>query len=330
MFHKIFSGCLKACLLLMPFSFVHADALTDFLQTHQASIQNQAQNDEDPLLHLIQNVDDVASDDVVFTPQENWTDWNFQSNMEDYLNVSASSAMIVDPKSNQVLYQKNAQTRRPIASISKLMSAMVVLDAKQNMNDVLTISEEDIDYLKNSSSRLTVGTQLTRREMLHIGLMASENRAIHALGRYYPGGMSAFLKAMNQKAKALGMQNTVFYDPTGLDPRNQATAQDLVQMVIAAHQYPLIRQYSTATSGSVFTASGRMENYRNSNALVRGGEWDIELQKTGYIREAGRCMVVYANIQKRPLIIVLMNSPSTTRRVSDAQNMRNWITNQSL
>ena len=265
-----------------------------------------------------------------------------------YLPLNSSAALVVDAKSGKVLYEKNSDQVRSIASITKLMAAMVILDAKPNMNQVLSIQSADIDRLKGSGSRLPVGTKMTREKMLHLGLMSSENRAIHAMARNYPGGLSAFIRAMNAKAKSLGMNDTVFYDPTGLDPRNRSTPQDLVKMVQAAHKYEKIRYYSTHNSASAQVRATvkktqrvrkgkrvrkvtkrvtqiRQVNYRNSNKLIRNGDWDISLQKTGYIREAGRCMVVYAHINNRPVIMVLMNSGNANQRTNDAYTMRSWL-----
>lgn len=239
--------------------------------------------------------------------------------------LASQSALIVNNRTGEVLYQKNPNRVMPIASISKLMSAIVVLDAGQNMNEPLTITEAEIDRLKGTGSRLSIGTTLTRGEMLHLSLMSSENRATHVLGRYYPGGMTAFVDAMNRKAQSLGMNNTRFYEPTGLDFRNVSTANDLNKLVQAASQYPLIRRNSTSNYGTVYTSTGRQQNYRNSNALVREGSWNIELQKTGYIRESGRSMVVKANVQNQPVTIVLLNSPSSISRVNDARNIESWM-----
>lgn len=244
--------------------------------------------------------------------------------------LSSQSALIMDASNGQILYQKGIDQVRPIASISKLMAAMVVLDAGQDLNETLTITPAEIDRLKGTGSRLSIGTTLTRRQMLHLGLMSSENRAIHALGRNYPGGMSAFVAAMNRKAQSLGMHQTRFYEPTGLDSRNVSTARELSQMVQAAHAYPLIRQLSTANSGSAYTAGGRLENYTNSNALVREGLWQITLQKTGYIRESGRSMVVHAHVQHKPLVIVLLNSPSSLTRVNDARAIEHWVSGRAI
>ena len=238
--------------------------------------------------------------------------------------LSSQSALIMNNKTGEVLYQKNPDRVMPIASISKLMSAMVVLDAHLDMNEPITITEAEIDRLKGTGSRLSIGTTLTRGELLHLSLMSSENRATHALGRTYPGGMSAFVAAMNAKAQSLGMTSSRFYEPTGLNFQNVSTARDLNRMVAAASKYPLIRKNSTSNYGSVWTANGR-QNYKNSNALVREGSWNIELQKTGYIREAGRSMVVKANVQNQPITIVLLNSPSSTTRVNDARKIESWM-----
>ena len=238
--------------------------------------------------------------------------------------LTSQAALIFNNKTGEILYQKNADRVMPIASISKLMSAMVVLDARLDMNERITITADEIDRLKGTGSRLAVGTTLTRGELLHLSLMSSENRATHALGRTYPGGMSAFVAAMNAKAQSLGMYSSRFYEPTGLNFQNVSTANDLNRMVAAASKYPLINKNSTSNYGSVWTANGR-QNYKNSNALVREGSWNIELQKTGYIREAGRSMVVKANVQNQPITIVLLNSPTSTTRVNDARKIESWM-----
>ncbi|MBS5837305.1 D-alanyl-D-alanine endopeptidase [Neisseria sp. HMSC059F02] len=238
--------------------------------------------------------------------------------------LTSQAALIFNNKTGEILYQKNADRVMPIASISKLMSAMVVLDARLDMNEPITITADEIDRLKGTGSRLAIGTTLTRGELLHLSLMSSENRATHALGRTYPGGMSAFVAAMNAKAQSLGMYSSRFYEPTGLNFQNVSTANDLNRMVAAASKYPLINKNSTSNYGSVWTANGR-QNYKNSNALVREGSWNIELQKTGYIREAGRSMVVKANVQNQPITIVLLNSPTSTTRVNDARKIESWM-----
>lgn len=238
--------------------------------------------------------------------------------------LSSQSALIMNNKTGEILYQKNMNRVMPIASISKLMSAMVVLDGGQNLNEEITITSDEIDRRKGTGSRLSIGTTLTRGQLLHLSLMSSENRATHALGRTYPGGMGAFVADMNKKAQALGMTNSRFFEPTGLDYRNVSTASDLSKLVSAASRYSKIRQLSTSNHSSVYTASGQ-QNYKNSNALVRDGSWNIELQKTGYIRESGRSMVVKANVQKQPVTIILLNSPSSATRVNDARRIESWM-----
>lgn len=233
--------------------------------------------------------------------------------------LNARSALVMNANTGKILYQKNMDSVRSIASISKLMAAMVVLDAKLDMGQSITITEAEIDRLKGTSSRLSVGTTLSRADLLHLGLMSSENRAIHALGRTYPGGMAAFVSAMNAKAQSLGMTRTRFYEPTGLDPRNVSTARDLSVMVRAANNYPRIRQLSTSNYGSVYTSAGKTQTYKNTNALVREGVWNISLQKTGYIREAGRSMVLQAQMGKEPVVIVVLGSSTSATRASDAR-----------
>ncbi len=239
--------------------------------------------------------------------------------------LNARSALVMNANTGKILYQKNMDSVRPIASISKLMSAMVLLDAKLNMFEDITITADEIDRLKGTGSRLTVGTTLTRGELLHLGLMSSENRAIHALGRTYPGGMPAFVSAMNAKARSLGMSNTRFYEPTGLDPRNVSTARDLSVMVRAANKYPQIRNLSTSNYGQVYTSAGRMQTFKNTNSLVREGSWDISLQKTGYIKEAGRSMVLQAKMGSEPVVIVVLGASSSSGRVNDARTLSTMV-----
>lgn len=244
--------------------------------------------------------------------------------------LNARAALVMNANSGEILYQKNMNSVRSIASISKLMSAIVLLDAKLNMNELVTITEDEIDRLKGTSSRLSIGTTLTRTQLLHIGLMSSENRAIHALGRTYPGGMSAFVEAMNKKAQELGMKQTRFYEPTGLDYRNVSTARDLSLLVREANKYSTIRRFSTANYGSVHTSAGKTQIYKNSNALVREGAWDISVQKTGYIRESGRSMVLQTKIGKEPVIIIVLGSSTSAQRVSDARTLSNIVNQQSF
>jgi len=241
-------------------------------------------------------------------------------------NLLSQAALIVDARTGDPIFAKNANNVTPIASITKLMTAMVVLDAQQNLDQTLTVDLDDLDFLKASRSRLSIGSELTRREMLRLALMSSENRAASALGRFYPGGLSAAVAAMNAKAKALGMNNTRYVDTTGLSPENVSTARDLAVMVQAAQRYPLIREFSTQPEEYVqIPATGKTLHFNNSNALVKSGGWDISLQKTGFIREAGRCVVMLAQIAQRPVVLVLLDSVGKFSRIGDAQRVKTWM-----
>jgi D-alanyl-D-alanine endopeptidase (penicillin-binding protein 7) len=242
----------------------------------------------------------------------------------DPLDLKSSVALVLDQDTNEVLFSKNSQAVLPIASLTKLMTAVVVTEAQQPLDDVLTVTDEDIDTEKHSSSRLAVGTQLTREEMLHLALMSSENRAANALGRNYPGGLPAFVDAMNRKAHSLGMFDTHYVEPTGLSSHNQSSARDLATLVGAAHQVALIRQLSTSLEYEV--AVGRRQvQFRNTNGLVRSPAWDIGLQKTGFINEAGRCLVLQAKMAGRQLIMVFLDSAGKYSRIGDAERVRRWV-----
>jgi D-alanyl-D-alanine endopeptidase (penicillin-binding protein 7) len=238
--------------------------------------------------------------------------------------LGSASVLVLDQESGQPLLEHNAHAVLPIASVSKLMTAMVVLDARERMPEQITISHEDIDTLRGSSSRLPVGVRLSWHDALLVALMSSENRAAHALARSYPGGVAAFVKAMNRKAWALGMRNTHFEEPTGLSANNVSTAQDLSRMVIAAHQYATIRAYSTRDKTEL-PLGRRMVAFSNTNALVRQGEWQIGLSKTGYIAEAGRCLVMQAELAGRPVVLVLLDSAGKMTRVGDANRIKHWL-----
>ena len=240
------------------------------------------------------------------------------------LDVQSGAALVVDQEGGIPLYQKNANQVQPIASITKLMTAMVVLDGSPNLNAPITISYDDVDMLKGSRSRLSVGSVITREYALLLALMSSENRAAHALARHYPGGLPAFLAAMNIKAQALGMRDTHFEDPTGLATGNVSTANDLAKMVRAAHRYPLIREFST-TSEAVVDIGGRDLAYHNTNPLVKSTAWDVGLSKTGYIQEAGKCLVMQARVADKPVVIVLLDSAGKQTRVGDANRIKRWM-----
>lgn len=245
-------------------------------------------------------------------------------NEDDELDLKSSVALVVDQETDEVLFSKNPQAVLPIASITKLMTGLVVSEANQPMDEVLTITQDDIDTEKGSHSRLAVGTQLTRGEMMHLALMSSENRAANALGRHYPGGLSAAIAAMNQKAAALGMRDTHYVEPTGLSSKNQSSARDLALLVREAMGYPVLRELSTSQQTQV-AVGNRLMQFRNTNGLVRNPEWEIGLQKTGYISEAGRCLVMQAQLAGRKLIMVLLDSAGKYSRIGDAERIRKWL-----
>lgn len=238
--------------------------------------------------------------------------------------LASASALVINQATGEVLLEKNAESVVPIASITKLMTAMVVLDGQQSLAEPVRVTEEDIDTLRGSSSRLPVGTELSREEMLRLALMASENRAASSLAHHYPGGLPAFVAAMNRKAAAIGLTDTRFHDSTGLNSGNVSSARDLTKMVAAASRYPLVREFSTTAEHEVAVA-GRLRRFANTNALVRGGEWEIGVSKTGYISEAGRCLVMQAWLHDKPLIIVLLDSVGKFTRIADAQRIRKWL-----
>lgn len=242
----------------------------------------------------------------------------------DPLDLKSSVALVMDQDTNEVVLAKNSDAVLPIASLTKLMTAAVVVESRLPLDEDITVTNDDVDTEKNSSSRLTVGTTLTRGELLHLALMSSENRAAHALGRAHPGGMPAFVASMNAKAKLLGMQDTRFVDPTGLNSNNQSSARDLAVLVKAAYQQPLIRELSISPEHAV-RLGARQVQFRNTNSLVRNPSWDIGLQKTGYIVEAGRCLVMQASMVGRKYIMIFLDSAGKYSRQADAERVRRWL-----
>ena len=233
-------------------------------------------------------------------------------------------AAVYDQSKKEYIYMKNHNLVAPIASITKLMTAIVTLESGLPLLETLKITRDDIDRYKNTSSKIRIGSKLMRSEMLKLSLMASENRAASALARNYPGGTKGFVKAMNQKAKQLGMKNTHFVDSTGLRPQNVSTALDLIKLVEASSKFSIISKYTTTSKFSV-EAKNRYLQYVNSNRLVRSSSWSINLSKTGYIREAGRCLVMKARIQNRPIILVLLDSYGKLTRIGDANRIKAWL-----
>jgi serine-type D-Ala-D-Ala endopeptidase (penicillin-binding protein 7) len=238
--------------------------------------------------------------------------------------LRSSSVLIVDETHSRVLYARRADVAMPIASITKLMTAMVVLDAAQSLDEPIAITREDTPTGKGAFSRLAVGTTLPRGDLVHLALMSSENRAAHALGRHYPGGLPAFVAAMNARARGLGMLHTRFVDPAGLSSENVASPEDLSKLVVAVSQNPLIREYSTDKAYAV-RAGRRMIGFRNTDSLVSSPSWNIIVQKTGYIAEAGKCLVMQAIIDGRTIVIVLLDSFGKYTRVADAKRIKKWM-----
>ncbi|MGE4370162.1 MAG: D-alanyl-D-alanine endopeptidase [Burkholderiaceae bacterium] len=239
--------------------------------------------------------------------------------------LEAEVVYVLDINADDVLYEKNSQDIRPIASISKLMTALVVADARQNMNEMLSITDDDIDRVKFSRSRLPVGTRLTRADMLHLALMSSENRAAHALGRHYPGGLPAFVRAMNDKARALGMRQSHFVEPTGLSSDNVSSPRDLVKLLVAVNRHPVIQRYTTNEQHTIAVNSGRQLVYKNTNRLVSKPDWEIKISKTGFINEAGQCLVMLTEIDNKDVAIVLLNASGRYSRIGDAIRIRTLV-----
>jgi D-alanyl-D-alanine endopeptidase (penicillin-binding protein 7) len=240
--------------------------------------------------------------------------------------LRSSVALVLDAESGETLYEKNSETVLPIASITKLMTALVVLERKLDLEQRVVINREDFAATRNARmrARLRPGSALTRDELLLLALMASDNLAAAALARTYPGGTAAFVAAMNAEAARLALNDTRFADPTGLSADNVSSAQDLARLVKAAHGYPLIREYSTRPSAHV-RARGGTVGYSNTNSLVRSGSWDIELSKTGYIAAAGRCLVMHMRVASRDLVVILLDSWGKYSRIGDARRIRKWL-----
>lgn len=247
----------------------------------------------------------------------------------DELSLKSSVAFVMDQETKEVLLSKNELAVLPIASITKLMTGLLVSEAKLPMDEMITITQNDVDTEKGSSSRLRVGTELSRGELLHLALMSSENRAAHALGRTYPGGLTYFVALMNQKAKIMGMTDTRFVEPTGLSSKNQSSARDLATLVNVAHADPLMRELSTSVEYEV-DVGNRTLQYKNTNRLVKSPDWDIGLQKTGYISEAGQCLVMQARVAGRKLIMVFLDSAGKLSRIADAERVRRWVEHSSV
>jgi D-alanyl-D-alanine endopeptidase (penicillin-binding protein 7) len=243
---------------------------------------------------------------------------------QDQLDLKSSVALVIDQDTREVLLSKNDSAVLPIASLTKLMTGLIVSEAKLPVDEMIEITQDDVDTEKGSSSRLRVGTTLSRGELLHLALMSSENRAAHALGRTYPGGLATFVGLMNAKAKALGMKDTSYVEPTGLSSRNQSSAHDLANLVNVAYNDPKLRELTTSPGYQVAVGK-RTLSFNNTNRLVKNHNWDIGLQKTGYISEAGQCLVMQAKIAGRKLIMVFLDSAGKLSRIGDAERVRKWV-----
>ena len=242
----------------------------------------------------------------------------------DALDLKSSVALVIDQDTQEVLFSKNDQAVLPIASLTKLMTGVIISGARLPMDQLITVTQDDVDTEKGSSSRLSVGTELTRGQLLHLALMSSENRAAHALARTFPAGLSAFVRLMNAKAQTLGMRDTVFTDPTGLSSTNLSSARDLAMLVHVAHANPLLRELSTSPGYQVAVGSKTLQ-FNNTNRLVNNPTWDIGLQKTGYISEAGQCLVMQTKVAGRKLIMVFLDSAGKLSRLGDAERVRRWL-----
>lgn len=266
----------------------------------------------------------IAKPNEVAPPRPSFGQVAGLDRVDDPLNLKSSVALVVDQDTNEILLQKNAEAVLPIASLTKLMTGLIVQEAGLALDEMITVTKEDIDTEKGSRSRLHVGASLSRGELLHLALMSSENRAAHALGRTFPGGLETFTELMNAKAQDLGMIHTHFVEPTGLSSKNQSSAEDLVRLVDAAYSYPLLRELSTSPQRLVAVGRQKLQ-YNNTNRLVKSDRWEIGLQKTGYISEAGQCLVMQTKVAGRQLIMVFLDSVGKLSRLGDAERVRRWV-----
>lgn len=322
---SMFIAFFVACSALAPVSAAEKERVKSKPATQKITTASVKKSERKPVVRSRKEVLSVTKTSVRRAPA------SAESTLEEAraLALQSGAALVIEQGGVEALFQKNANVVAPIASISKLMTAMVVLDGAPDLKAPITITEEDIDYLRGSRSRLHVGAVMSRETALLLALMSSENRAANALARHYPGGMSAFIAAMNAKALSLGMHDTHFEDPTGLTSNNVSTATDLAKMVAAAHRYPLIREFSTTAEATV-DVGGRDLVYRNTNPLVKNTSWDVGLSKTGYIHEAGKCLVMQARVADRPVVIVLLDSAGKLTRVGDANRIKRWMENNPI
>lgn len=313
------------CIALQPFSMAHAAPSKVYAEkSHASKTPKVVQVKKRRVSTTVAKSSRASAVQAAETPKQSFGQMAGLHTTPDSLNLKSSVALVVDQQTNEVLYSKNDKAVLPIASLTKLMTGLVVSEASLPMDESITVTQEDVDTEKGSRSRLQVGSVLTRGELLHLALMSSENRAAHALGRTYPGGMATFIKQMNAKAQLLGMADTRYVEPTGLSSNNQSSARDLAKLVDVAYQYPLLRELTTSPGFEVAVGK-RMLQYNNTNRLVKNPAWDIGLQKTGYISEAGQCLVMQASVAGRKLIMVFLDSAGKLSRLADAERVRRWI-----
>ncbi len=325
--HRILGQCLSLCLLVsFPFTSYAADNEATRKANASKKSAKKAQQTNKQSSKQSTKVRKVAK----AKPSDTRPSFGRVAGLhqaDDVLDLRSSVALVIDQDTHEVLLRKNDQAVLPIASLTKLMTGLVISDANLSHSEMITITQEDVDTEKGSSSRLAVGSVLSRGDLLHLALMSSENRAAHALGRTYPGGSKVFVKAMNDRARGLGMASTHYVEPTGLSSRNQSSAADLAVLVGAAYNVPMMREFSTSP-GSEVTVGRRTLQYNTTNRLVKSPNWDIGLQKTGYISEAGQCLVMQTKVAGRKLIIVFLDSAGKLSRIADAERVRRWVETQ--
>lgn len=305
------------------------DKNTRLAQSRKSNDGKQARAARQPSVRLVAHQRNSVVRAVALEPRSSIGERMGLRAAVDPLDLNSSVALVIDQQTNEVLFSKNDSAVLPIASLTKLMTGLVVTDANLPLDETVTITSDDVDTVKGSRSRLAVGTTLTRLELMHLALMSSENRAAHALGRTFPGGLDQFVRLMNAKARELGMHDTRYVEPTGLSSLNQSSARDLATLVSVAYQRPLLRSLSTSPSHQLELGHRTLE-YRNSNRLIRDPDWDIGLQKTGYISEAGRCLVMQARVAGRQLIMVFLDATGKLGRAQDAERVRRWVEAQPM
>lgn len=323
--YKFIYNCVT-CLALFLTPVAFAEETGSIPSTDQSPVQEQ-QNISETQDHIDNQQTQLIEENLSPVPALYLEASELKNHLKtNKLFLRSSAALVMDERDNVVLYERKANKRRPIASITKLMTAMVLIDAQLRLDEAIIVTRQDHDHLRRSRSRLRFGTTLSRANMLLMALAASENRAAAALARTFPGGSQAFVKAMNRKGKELGLFRTKFMDAAGLNSGNVSTPKELAILIETAFKYPLIRQMSTTKDGELYDlTSGRSIKFVNTNRLVRNGNWDIGLSKTGFISEAGFCLVMRANIADRPLTIILLNSWGKLSKYGDANRIKKWL-----